>query len=459
MLAVSVLLGLARFTASLSVVIDGPSSYVNVSKEAADNSLLSNYSGTPTYSLLSPLQAAYSFNGSGNITSLNHKSYTVDANDTDVILVSDGAKLNLSFVEVLKEGYSTSIFQSSFFGVNAAINVQNASTAFFDHINVTVHNGAANIYSYGNNTVVHVDNAYLYSSGPVSHGLYAAGYGTIVANNIQHYSGGYRASSFSGDSPAGYIHVTDAVAHTAGIGSAIFYALGSIVAHNVVGLAEKAPTIFMDGIQSVDLYNVDLTGSLLGGIILFSSSERETGGRVNFTDSKLTAKGDKVPGMWLGNTVAFVNLYNTEIKTDSGILAVANYSQVTQAFDYYADYNDNNNLEPAIATFFIEESQLTGDLVAYNGSTINWSLNSHSSWTGKAYVGHGKGYFNINLDSTSTWTLTADTTVQNFTCVDASLKNIKSSGHKLYYNSTAEGSRWLKGRTISLSGGGSAVPT
>lgn len=190
MLAVSVLLGLARFTASLSVVIDDPSSYVNVSKDAVDNSLLSNYSGTPTYSLLSPLQAAYSFNGSGNITSLNHKFYTVDANDTDVILVSDGAKLNLSFIEVLKEGYSTSIFQSSFFGVNAAINVQNASTAFFDHINVTVHNGAANIYSYGNNTVIHVDNAYLYSSGPVSHGLYAAGYGTIVANNIQHYSGG-----------------------------------------------------------------------------------------------------------------------------------------------------------------------------------------------------------------------------------------------------------------------------
>jgi hypothetical protein len=101
MLAVSVLLGLARFTASLSVVIDDPSSYVNVSKDAADNSL-SNYSGTPTYSLLSPLQAAYSFNGSGNITSLNHKFYTVDANNTDVILVSDGAKLNLSFIEVLK---------------------------------------------------------------------------------------------------------------------------------------------------------------------------------------------------------------------------------------------------------------------------------------------------------------------------------------------------------------------
>lgn len=215
----------------------------------------------------------------------------------------------------------------------------------------------------------------------------------------------------------------------------------------------------MDGIQSVDLYNVDLTGSLLGGILLFSSSERETGGRVNFTNSKLTAKGDKVPGMWLGNTVAFVNLYNTEIETDSGILAVANYSQVTQAFDYYADYNDNNDLEPAIATFFIEESQLTGDLVAYNSSTINWSLNSHSSWTGKAYVGDGKGYFNINLDSTSTWTLTADTMVQNFTCADASLKNIKSSGHRLYYNSTAEGSRWLKGRTISLGGGGSVVPT
>jgi hypothetical protein len=458
MLSICALVALAAISAATPISIDDPSSTVDLQADSVDNTLLADYNVQLIMYLMSPLQSAYSFNGSGNMTAIDHQFFTVDANDTDVILVSDGAQLNLSFVEVLKVGYSSNLLQSSFFGVNAAINVQNASTAYFDHVNITVHNGAANIYSYGNDTVVHVDNAYLYSSGPVSHGLYSSGYGAIVANNIEHYSGGYRSSSFSGDSPAGYINITNAVAHTAGIGSAIFYALGKIVARNVVGLAEKAPSIFMDGIQSIDLYNADITGSLLGGIVIFCSQVRQTGGRVNFTDSKLTAKGKSVSGTWFGNTIASVNIYNTEIVTESGILVVANYSQVTQDFDYYADYNDNNNLLPAIVTFNIEESQLSGDLVAYNGSSINWSLKSHSSWTGAGYVGFGEGFFNVDLDSTSTWTLTADTILQNFTSEDVSLSNIMSGGHNIYYNSTAHGSIWLNGSTIALRGGGSALP-
>jgi hypothetical protein len=51
----------------------------------------------------------------------------------------------------------------------------NASTAYFDNINVTVHNGAGNIYLYGTDSVVYVDGTLLYRSGPVSHGVYASG--------------------------------------------------------------------------------------------------------------------------------------------------------------------------------------------------------------------------------------------------------------------------------------------
>lgn len=94
--------------------------------------------------------------------------------------------------------------------------VANQSTAYINDINVTVHNGAANIYSYGADTVAYVNNAFLYSSGPVSHGLYASTAGSVYANNIAHYSGGMRSSSFSGDAPEGYIHVTNAIAHTDG---------------------------------------------------------------------------------------------------------------------------------------------------------------------------------------------------------------------------------------------------
>lgn len=88
---------------------------------------------------------------------------------------------------------------------------------------------------------------------PAAHGLYASGDGKIIATNVRHYPGGYRCSSFAGDSPANYVKVENAVGHTAGIGSGIFYALGEIVATNVIGWAEISPILFMDGKQTATI--------------------------------------------------------------------------------------------------------------------------------------------------------------------------------------------------------------
>lgn len=304
--------------------------------------------------------------------------------------------------------------------------------------------------------MVNITNSWLYSSGPISHGLYASGNGTVYGSNLQVYSGGRRSSSFSGDSLAGYVYVKDSIAHAAGIGSATFYALGTIDASNVVSVSEKGPVVFSDGAQSATLVNCDCTAGLLGGVAMFSSQSRLTGAKLNLTNTKFTTTGASIPGLWFGNLIGDVTLNNAELNTKSGILVVANYSQITQDFDYYAGYQDNNGLKPAEITISVSESDLSGDLVAYNGSYIGWSLTKHSSWTGAAYSGFAKATFDIALDSTSNWTMTADTIVQNFTDTLSNLKNIQSGGFTLYYNSTV--STWLGGRTIRLSGGGKARP-
>jgi hypothetical protein len=325
-------------------------------------------------------------------------------------------------------------------------------------VNVTVHNGAANVYVYGSDSVVYVNNSWLYSSGPVSHGVYASGNGTAYVSNVQQFSGGRRSSAFSGDSPAGYIHVSDSVAHTTGIGSATFYALGEIYANNVVAVSENGPTIFMDGTQKAYLTNCDTTAGLLGGVAIFSSMIRTSGAILSLKSSKITTLGADMPGLWFGNTIIDVSLYDTELVTASGILIVANYSQITQDFDYYASYLDNANLLPAEVSVKVEESTLVGDLVAYNSSSISWSLESHSSWTGGAYSGYGNAYFDIHLDRTSSWKLTNTTTLQNFTNEDTTLSNIDSQGFNIYYNASAGLNGYLGGETIALIGGGNAIP-
>ena len=79
----------------------------------------------------------------------------------------------------------------------------------------------------------------------------------------------------------------------------------------------------------------------------------------------------------------------------------------------------------------VTESDLMGDLVAYNGSYISWSLASYSSWTGSAYSGFGDAYFDVTIDETSTWILTNTTIVQVLADADSTLSNIESGGYEV----------------------------
>ncbi|PMD14251.1 hypothetical protein NA56DRAFT_584071 [Hyaloscypha hepaticicola] len=449
-------LALAGFTLA-KVSVSDPSDIISPLLWTADNAIIPDYN-VPFISVQPEnLPAAYEFEG--NSTSITHTTFSTTLNNTSVILVANKAELDLSFVNIEKSGYASNLLWSSFYGFNAAVNVANASKAHLDNVNITVHNGAANVYVYGTDSIVYVDNSWLYSSGPVSHGVYASGNGTAYVSNVQHFSGGKRSSSFSGDSPAGYIHVSDSVAHTTGIGSATFYALGEIHASNVVALSENGPTLFMDGIQKAYLTNCETTAGLLGGVAIFSSQVRTSGAILSLKSSKITTLGADMPGLWFGNTIIDVSLYDTELVTASGILVVANYSQITQDFDYYASYLDNSNLLPAEVSVKVEESTLVGDLVAYNSSSISWSLSSHSSWTGAEYSGFGQAYFDVMLDRTSSWTLTKTTSLQNFTDEDKTLSNIKSQGFDIYYNASAVGNKYLGSKTIALAGGGKAIPS
>ncbi|RAL03352.1 uncharacterized protein BO80DRAFT_17341 [Aspergillus ibericus CBS 121593] len=437
-----------------SITVLDPSDNADLTADAADNALEVDYTtdnGGPSY-LLYNITGPYYY--SDEDAEVSHQTLSVNANDTSVLVATDGAVVNVSYTDVVKKGYSTWLNQASFFGVNAAINVANASTAYIDHSNITVHNGAANVYSYGTGSTVYVNHTDLYSSGPVSHGLYASGNGTIYGSNLRHYSGGSRCSSFSGDNPAGYIHVTDAVAHTAGIGSAIFYTLGESYGTDVVGRAERAPSLFSDGAQTSVFENVDFTAGLLAGTVMFSSSTRSSGASLTFSNSRLTTLGEDMAALWFGNLIASATIHATELNTTSGILVIANASQITQSFDHFVGWEENSSIQPAQVSVSVTESSLTGDIVAYNGSSIAWSLAEHSSWTGAASFGRGTAYVGVTLDATSTWTLTKNVYLQNFTNADTTNSNIQSQGYSIYYNASSSSNAWLKSTNTSLPGGG-----
>ncbi|KAJ5987628.1 hypothetical protein N7451_011993 [Penicillium sp. IBT 35674x] len=91
-------------------------------------------------------------------TEVDDKPLSATANDTSVvIIITTGADANYSDNIIVKHGYSTNWWEASFWGMNTAVNVHNASESYITMIDVTTYNGATNIYAYRFDTVVHVD--------------------------------------------------------------------------------------------------------------------------------------------------------------------------------------------------------------------------------------------------------------------------------------------------------------
>jgi hypothetical protein len=108
-----------------SVSIVDPSDYADLPGDVKDNAIMADY----TTDNGGPMSLSYNITGPyyyvDKAAELDHKTLTVNANDTSVLVATHGATVNLSHVEVIKEGYCTWLNQASFFGVNAAINIAN----------------------------------------------------------------------------------------------------------------------------------------------------------------------------------------------------------------------------------------------------------------------------------------------------------------------------------------------
>lgn len=108
-------------------------------------------------------------------------------------------------------------------------------------------------------------------------------------------------------------------------------------------------------------------------------------------------------------------------------------------------------------TVNIADSHVGGDIVAWDNSSINISIDPDSSWTGSTAWSPKTGpATNIIVDGS--WELTRDTYVQRLISRRSNLDNIESNGHNVYYNPDLPENAYLGSNEISLRGGGFARP-
>lgn len=378
---------------------------------------------------------AYTLNG--GTASKSGTTFTASGTDQSGVLVKGGGVLTLTDATVATTGSSKSSDESSFYGLDSGLLVYNSGRVTINGGTFsTTGLGANTIFAYGSGSAITVSNATVKASGAYSHGLMTSGGGKIAATGTTVATQGHNSAALATDRGGGTISFANGSLSTTGTDAPLIYSTGTITATNTTGTATTAEAVVVEGSNSVTLTNSTLTGKK-NGVMLYQSfsGDAQVGtSQFTMTDGSLTATGGDA--FYVKNTKATVVLKGgAKITEFSGKLI--------------------NAVDSGIVTFTAQGETLTGNIVTDSTSSATVSLTDSSSLTGTINKAA------LTLDSTSKWTVTANstvTTLKGAVISGTSVTNIVGNGHNVYYNKSASANSYLGGKTYTLAGGGELIP-
>ena len=402
------------------------------------------------------MSADIEYSGATEITAAETQtgqSYASDTGDENALLIEASDEVTITDPEVTKSGDSDGGDSCSFFGVNSAVLVKDGTAATITGGTITTDaEGANGVFCYGGNggqngadgdgTTVVIRDTAITTTGGGSGGIMTTGGGITYAYDLDVTTGGRSSAPIRTDRGGGTVYVDGGTYTSNGLGSPAIYCTAEIHAANASLTSNLSEGICIEGLNSVELTDCDLTAdntqcngnaTFLDSIMIYQSMSGDAaGGTGSFTmtGGSLTSKNGHV--FHVTNTSAVINLENVEIiNEDDGnvLLSVCDDG-----------WNGGNNA----AVINASSQKLTGALLVGSNSSLTLNLTEGSSFEGcvdgKITDANGKtvseeaGTVSVTLDGSSTWTLTGDSYVTEFT---GDAANVISNGYTLYVNGTA----------------------
>ena len=355
---------------------------------------------------------------------------TSDTSDVVAALASNGGTLTITNSALNKSGDDNDGDACNFYGVNAiALSVNDGSM-------LVISDSTLNADSVGSNAIFATDNATAYAnnveittSADNSRGLDATYGGTIIGKDVTITTQGDHCAATATDRGGGNISVVNGTFETNGSGSPLIYSTGDIEVSNVTGTATGSQIAGMEGLNTILINNSDLTSTITqatasdpvaNGIILYQSTsgdaETSTGNTAVFqvVDSKLTSSIASGAMFYVTNTNVNVLLKNSEVNFDSN-----------DANLFYIAGNNSNNWgsagsNGANVTFSAISETLNGNITVDTISLIDAYLLENTTYTGAISIETNDANTNttdapatMNIDSTSKWIVTGNSTVTN----------------------------------------------
>ena len=359
-----------------------------------------------------------------------------DTGDGTHAIEADGETAEYSDIEVVKTGEADGD-EADFYGENAAIFATNGSTLTLSGIYVKTDGKHANgVFSYGEGTTVNISDSVIETAGNCSGGLMTTGGGTMNASNLTINTTGNSSAAIRSDRGGGTVNVNGGYYKTEGTGSPVIYSTADITVSDSYLESTASQGVVVEGKNSVTLNNCELIADnntknsdksdVYQAVMIYQSMSGDaTSGTSSFnmTGGSLTnANGD----------IFFVN--NTACTIDLNDVKITNNDSDGIFLRAEAAGWGNSGSNGGKVTLTATKQEINGDISVDDVSALNLYLTKESTFAGSINEDGKAGEVYVELDSTSTWTLTADSYITSLTC-DKGCINL--NGHTLYVNGQA----------------------
>ena len=381
------------------------------------------------------------------------QTYASTTTDESALIVNTADDVTLSNITVTKSGDSNGGDNCNFYGLNAGLLVMGGSTTTINGGTIETNaNGANGIFSYGGNgghnggegdgTTVNVSDVTITTTGSGSGGIMTTGGGVMNASNLTITTSGGSSAPIRTDRGGGTVNVDGGTYTSNGLGSPAIYSTADINVANATLVSNLSEGVCIEGKNSITLTDCDLTANntkcnghatFYDSIMIYQSmsGDADSGtSSFNMTGGTLTSKNGHI--FHVTNTNAIINLDGVKLVNEDA----ANILLSVCADGWSGAGN--------VATLNATGQTLDGTILVGSDSTLTLNLTNGSTFTGcisgdienasGETVSTEVGTVDVTLDSTSTWTLTADTYVTSF---DGDAANVISNGYTLYVNGVA----------------------
>ena len=385
-------------------------------------------------------------------TETDGQTYSSDTADESALMINTADTVKITDATVTKTGDSNGGDNCNFYGLNAAVLVMGGSTTAITGGTIeSSASGANGVFCYGGNggrngadgdgTTLYISGTTITTTGDGSGGIMTTGGGVTYAENLTVTTSGRSSAAIRTDRGGGTVTVNGGTYTSNGLGSPAIYSTADITVRNAELVSNLSEGVCIEGMNSITLENCNLT-----------ANNTQRNGHATFLDTIMiyqSMSGDADSGTsaftMTGGSLTSLSGHMFHVTNTHAVITLNSVTLNNEGSDILLSVCDDGwSGASNIAELNAEAQTLTGTILVGENSTLKLSLTNGSAFEGNisgeitnaegTQVSTGTGTVSVSLDETSTWTLTADTYITEFS---GNAGNVIGNGYTLYVSGAA----------------------